>query len=123
MGDFHVSIFLYLLQGSPVFDDDKELSRATHYQRKSVTRALRSQCLSVHFLLPPDLDVELSASSPAPCLPTQHHASHHEENWLNLYTVSQPQLNNFLYKSYCGQAVVAHVFNPSTHEAEAGGSP
>ena len=27
----------------------------------------------VHFLLPADQDVELSAPSPAPCMPAQHH--------------------------------------------------
>ena len=30
------------------------------------------------------LDVELSAPSPAPCLPAHHHASRHEDDGLNL---------------------------------------
>jgi hypothetical protein len=34
------------------------------------------------FLLPVDLDVELSASSTS-CLPVCHHASHHDDNGLN----------------------------------------
>ena len=35
-------------------------------------------------LLPIDQDVELSAPSPAPCLPGCCHASHHDDNGLNL---------------------------------------
>jgi hypothetical protein len=44
------------------------------------------------FLLPVDPDVELSATSPALCLSACHacrHASHHDDNGLNLLTVSQ----------------------------------
>ena len=37
-----------------------------------------------HFLLPVDLDVELSALSPAPHLPACGHASRHDNNELNL---------------------------------------
>ena len=46
---------------------------------KSITsrQTLRFQSL---FLLPEDPDVELSAPSPAPCLPAYHHASCHEDN-------------------------------------------
>ena len=29
-------------------------------------------------------DVELSATSPAPCLPACHHASYHDDNGVNL---------------------------------------
>jgi hypothetical protein len=36
------------------------------------------------FLLSTDLDVELSASSPAPCVPACCYASHHDDNGLNL---------------------------------------
>ena len=35
-------------------------------------------------LLPADQDVELSAPSPAPCLPAYCHASNHDDNKLNL---------------------------------------
>jgi hypothetical protein len=35
-------------------------------------------------LLPADQDVEISAPSPAPCLPPCCHASHHDDNGLNL---------------------------------------
>lgn len=31
-----------------------------------------------------DPDVDLSAPSPAPCLPAHRHASHHDDNRLNL---------------------------------------
>ena len=64
--------------------------------------ALRSQKLKpgpvahLFFLLPSHLDVELSATSLAPCLPLWHHASRHDNNGLDLWTVSQPQLNVFL---------------------------
>jgi hypothetical protein len=64
--------------------------------------ALRSQKLKpgpvahLFFLLPSHLDVELSATSLAPCLPLWHHASLHDNNGLDLWTVSQPQLNVFL---------------------------
>ena len=59
---------------------------------------LRSKKFS-SFLLPVDQDVEVSAPSPAPRLPANHHASHHDNNGLNLCTVSHPQLNLFLCKS------------------------
>jgi len=36
-----------------------------------------------------DPDVELSATSPAPCLPECHHASCHDDNGLIPWTVSQ----------------------------------
>ena len=36
------------------------------------------------FLLPANPDVELSGSSPAPCLPGHYHASHHDGDGLNL---------------------------------------
>jgi hypothetical protein len=36
------------------------------------------------FLLLMDLDVEFSATSPAPCLPVCHNASCHDNNGLNL---------------------------------------
>ncbi|CAO2612721.1 hypothetical protein LEMLEM_LOCUS15723 [Lemmus lemmus] len=37
-----------------------------------------------------DRDGELSALSLEPCLPAWHHASHHDDNGLNLCGVSQP---------------------------------
>ena len=37
-----------------------------------------------HSSLPVDQDVELLAPSPAPCLPASYHASHHEDNGVNL---------------------------------------
>jgi hypothetical protein len=52
-------------------------------------------------LLPEDQDVELSGPSLSPCLPAFHHASHHDAH----ETVSQPQLNAFLYKSTLGHGV------------------
>jgi hypothetical protein len=53
------------------------------------------------FKSPSDLDVELSATFPAPCLPAHRHAPCHV-NGLNLGTASQPQCNVFLYKSFHG---------------------
>lgn len=52
-------------------------------------------------------EVELSAPSPAPRLPACHHASHHLIVGRASDTVSQPQLNVFLYKSSCGNGVKA----------------
>ena len=57
------------------------------------------------FPLPVGLNVELSVTSSAPCLPGHHHAFCHADNALNLLTVSQPQLNVFLYKSCLGHGV------------------
>jgi hypothetical protein len=37
-----------------------------------------------HLPLPEDQDVDVSASSLAPCLPACHHASGHDDNGLNL---------------------------------------
>ena len=60
------------------------------------------QCRSQSFLLvPADQDVELSTSSPAPCLLAQWHASYHVDN-RNCKLV---QLNVFLYKSCCSHDV------------------
>ena len=42
---------------------------------------LVAHCL---FMLSQDPDIELSATSPAPCLPACHHASHHDDNGLDL---------------------------------------
>lgn len=41
------------------------------------------------FLLSVDLDVELSSTFSAPCLPVGHHASHHFHNGLNLWNCKQ----------------------------------
>ena len=51
------------------------------------------------------------SSSPAPCLPAQCDALHHDDNGLNLWTVSQPQLNVFLYKSCLGHGVSSQQWN------------
>ena len=47
---------------------------------------LKEVCFSLFFffLVPVDQGVELSAPSPAPCLPTQGHAPHHDNNGLSL---------------------------------------
>jgi hypothetical protein len=59
---------------------------------------------------PTDLDVEFLAPSPASCLPACWHASHHDDNGLNLWTVSQPQQNVFLYES-CGHGISSQQQN------------
>ena len=58
-----------------------------------------AQCGTISFLLPVDQNVELSAPSPAPCLPVQCHVSCHDDNGPDLWTVSQLHLIVFLYKS------------------------
>jgi hypothetical protein len=45
-----------------------------------------------------DEDIELWAPCPAPCLPARRHASHHEDNGLNLWTVLQAQLKIFFIR-------------------------
>ena len=52
------------------------------------------------FLMPTDLDIEFSSTSPTLCLPTCHHASYHDDNGQISETVSKPQLNVLLCKSY-----------------------
>jgi hypothetical protein len=49
----------------------------------SYAQAILSVVYSL-LLLPSDQDVDLSAPSPAPCLPTCCHASHPDNNGLNL---------------------------------------
>jgi hypothetical protein len=48
--------------------------------------ASEAQAMPSHslFLLPAYPDVELSATTPAPCLLVYHHASHHDNNEQNL---------------------------------------
>jgi hypothetical protein len=48
------------------------------------------------FLLTANPDIDLLGLSPAPCLPVCHYASWHDDNELNLWTVSQPQFKAFL---------------------------
>ena len=50
-----------------------------------------------HFLLPVDLYVELSATSPARCLPACYHAFCHDNSELNLQNVSQLKLSLFCF--------------------------
>ena len=52
----------------------------------------QTQCHSL-FLLLMNPDVELSGTSPAPCLPVCHHASRYDNNRLNLQTITQPQFH------------------------------
>ena len=69
---------------------------------------LRSSVAHGLFLLPANSDIELSVASPVPSpggLPAGHQASCHDENGLNLRTVSQPQCNVVLYKSCHGHGV------------------
>lgn len=59
------------------------------------------------------LKLVLSAISPTPvCLPVSPHASLHDDNGLNLWTVSQLQLNVFLCRSYCGHGVSSQQWKP-----------
>lgn len=61
--------------------------------------------VSLPFLLPADLDVELSVISPGPCLHVCQQASQHDNNRLNLRTVNQAQLNVFHCKSCLGHDI------------------
>ena len=64
--------------------------------------------------LPSDQDIELLTLSPAACLSTCRHVAHHDDNGPNwtTETVSQPQLNLFLYKSRHGHSVSSQQQNP-----------
>jgi hypothetical protein len=68
------------------------------------------------FLLPVDPDAELSATSPVPCLPVCHHASHHDDDGASLWTVSQTWWNIILYKSCCGLSVSSQQYVSNTGE-------
>lgn len=48
------------------------------------------------FPLPEDQDVELSATSPAKCLPAHCHTPYHDDNGLTSETVSKPPIKCFL---------------------------
>ena len=56
-------------------------------------------------LLPSYQHAELSAPSPVLCLSGHCHVSHHDDNRLNLETVSQPQLTAFHYQICSGHGV------------------
>ena len=77
-----------------------------------VSDAQARPSVALLFLLPADPDVELSAASPVPCLPTCHHGSHHDNNGLNLWTVRHLQLNVFCYKSCHGHGVSSQQKKP-----------
>lgn len=51
---------------------------------------------SSFFLLPVDMDIELSAISPVSCLPLYRHATHHDENELNFWNCKQVPIQCFL---------------------------
>ncbi|EDL18447.1 mCG147608 [Mus musculus] len=57
--------------------------------------------LEALFLLSADSDIQLLATSPAPCLPACHPDLHLHENGLS------PQLNAFPCKSHCGFGVAS----------------
>jgi hypothetical protein len=59
------------------------------------------------FLLPANLDVEFLVPSLAPYLPVCHHAFHHDDNGLNLWIISKPQLIALLYKCCYGHDIPA----------------
>jgi hypothetical protein len=55
-----------------------------------VGMALLAEACHFLFLLPVDPDRELSATTPAPCLPACHCASHRKDNGWVPWTESQP---------------------------------
>lgn len=57
------------------------------------------------FLLPIDLDVELSVTPRVTFLPACYYASHNDDKQLNLCNVSQPLLTCLLYKIWLGHGV------------------
>ena len=57
----------------------------------------QAQCL-FFFLLPADLNVKLSATYSATCLPVYYYDSHHEENGLNPWTCKQAPIKCFLIR-------------------------
>jgi hypothetical protein len=63
------------------------------------------QCSTQPLLLPADQDIELSAPSPAPCLPACYHASCLDDDGLNLWTCKPTPIKCCPYKSCLG-----HVF-------------
>lgn len=69
--------------------------------------SLKAQCHSL-WLLPPVLDVEPSAPSPAPCL---LRASHHDNYELNLRAVRSIQCNVFSFIKITGVLLPPHSSN------------
>ena len=58
------------------------------------------------FLLLMDPVVELLVTSASPCLPAyHHHASPHDNNGLNLFSLSQPRLNDSFHKCSHGHGI------------------
>ena len=49
--------------------------------------------MSLSFLMPVDPDVKFSTTAPAPWLPACLHASHHDNNGLNFWTVNRLRSN------------------------------
>ena len=65
------------------------------------TEVLKPSWVSVHVLLPADLDVEFSATFLTPCPPTC--CILHDENGLNLSNCKQAPINCFLLHEFpCG---------------------
>ena len=58
------------------------------------------------FLLPADPNVELLATSPAPCLPACCHVPHHDSG-LQLEWMSKPQLNVKVTCAFLGDSAVS----------------
>ena len=64
--------------------------------------------------LPAHPYVELSVTSPVPCLPSCCHASCCDGNGLHLQTVSLLKLDVYQYKSCCGQDVTSQKIETLT---------
>ena len=71
-----------LVRGGLALSEEVWLCRRDCVTRGSVLGSQKLKALN--FLLPAYPDVELSATTPAPCLLVYHHASHHDNNEQNL---------------------------------------
>ena len=82
----------------------------------SLGKSLRFQMLKLHlmclsfFLLCSVWNVKISATFLAPYMNICRHVSQHDDNGINLGTVSQSQFNVFLYKSCYGHNVL-HLYS------------
>lgn len=80
----HPTVAIQLKKKNQLQKLAEKITEDTAWDLRSQMLRVQAQRHKVLFPLPADQDVELSTLSPAPCLPVVHHASHCDDNGLNL---------------------------------------